>query len=72
MHTTTNINDFLEIVSKLPLDDQLMISEIIHKRVTEERRKKLAESVNESKEEYKANKTKSGSIEDFLKDIESE
>jgi hypothetical protein len=72
MHTTTNLNDFLESVSKLPLDDQLMISEIIHKRVIEEKRKKLAESVKESKEEYKTSKTKSGSIEDFLKDIESE
>ncbi len=72
MHTSTNLNDFLESVSKLPLDDQLMISEIIHKRVIEEKRKKLAESVKESKEEYRANKTKHGSIEDFLKDIESE
>lgn len=72
MHTATNLNDFLESVSKLPLDDQLMISEIIHKRVIEEKRKKLAESVKESKEEYKASKTKSGSIEDFLKDVESE
>ena len=72
MHTSSNLNDFLESVSKLPLDDQLMISEIIHKRVIEEKRKKLATSIKESKEEYKSNKTKRGSIEDFLKDIESE
>lgn len=71
MHTM-NLNDFLESVSKLSLDDQLMISEIIHKRVIEEKRKKLADSIKESKEEYKANKAKSGSIEDFLKDVESE
>jgi hypothetical protein len=72
MNTSTNLNDFLESVSKLPLDDQLMISEIIHKRVTEEKRKKLADSNKESKEEYKANKTKRGSVEDFLKDVEGE
>ncbi len=72
MDPSTNLNDFLESISKLPLDDQLMISEIIHKRVIEEKRKKLAESINESKEEYKANKTKGGSIEDFIKDVESE
>ncbi|MHB1688284.1 MAG: hypothetical protein ACYCVH_13040 [Ignavibacteriaceae bacterium] len=72
MEASNNLNDFLESVSKLPLDDQLMISEIIHKRVIEEKRKKLAESVKESKEEYQANKTKRGSVDDFLKDMASE
>ena len=72
LDSTTNINDFLESLSKLPLDDQLMISEIIHKRVIEEKRKELANSVKESKEEYLSNKTKRGSVEDFLKDLESE
>jgi len=72
MQISNNINDFLESISKLPLDDQLMISEIIHKRVVEEKRKALAESVKESKVEYLSNKTKRGSVEGFLKDLESE
>ena len=66
----SSINDFLESLSKLPLDDQLMISEIIHKRVIEEKRKELAASVKESKQEYLAKKTKKGSVKDFIKDIE--
>ena len=72
LDSQSNINDFLESLSKLPLDDQLMISEIIHKRVIEEKKKELANSVKESKEEYLSNKTKRGSVEDFLKDLESE
>ncbi len=72
MQISNNINEFLESVSKLPLEDQLMISEIIHKRVVEEKRKALAHSVKESKKEYLSNKTKSGSVEDFLKDLERE
>ena len=72
MQILTDLNDLLEFVSKLPLDDQLMISEIIHKRVIEEKRKKLAESVKESKEEYHSNKTKRGSVNDFVNDLESE
>ena len=47
-----SINDFLESISRLPLEDQLMISEIIHKRVIEAKRKEIAKSVKESKEEY--------------------
>jgi hypothetical protein len=72
MQSSLNINELLESVSKLPLDDQLLISEIIHKRVIEEKRKELASSVKESREEYHSNKTGSGSVEDFLKDLESE
>ncbi len=72
VQTTNNINDFLESVSKLPLNDQLMISEIIHKRVIEEKRKVLAKSVRESKEEYNSKNTERGSVDDFLKDLESE
>ncbi len=72
MQTSTSLNDLLESVSKLPLDDQLLISEIIHKRVVEEKRKILAESVKESKEEYHSNKTKRGSVSDFVSDLESE
>lgn len=72
MDSKTIINDFLESVSKLPLDDQLMISQIIHNRVIEAKRNELADSVKESREEYSANKTGRGSAEDFLKDAENE
>ena len=68
----TFINDFLESVSKLPLDDQLMISPIIHNRVIEAKRKEFADSVKESKEEYFAGKTGRGLAEDFLKETENE
>jgi hypothetical protein len=41
MNSKTSINDFLESLSELPLDDQLMISEIIHKSAIEEKRKEV-------------------------------
>ena len=72
MNSKSLINEFLESVSKLPLDDQLMISQIIHNRVIEAKRKELANSVKESKDEYSAGKSGRGSVNDFLKDIESE
>ncbi len=72
MQEPTNLNELLESVYRLPLDDQLMIAEIIHKRVIEEKRKEIAESVKESKEEYLSKKTKRGSVEDFLNDLDGE
>ncbi|HCY77279.1 MAG TPA: hypothetical protein DHV28_15280 [Ignavibacteriales bacterium] len=71
MQPSNFIEDFLENVSKLPLDDQLMISEIIHKRVIEAKRKALANTVKESNEEYLSNKTGKGNVDDFLKDLEN-
>lgn len=72
MNHANTINNVLESVSKLSLDDQLMISEIIHKRVIEEKRRELASSVKESKEEYLTNKTQKGSVDDFLKELGDE
>ena len=72
MNSQTSINDFLESISKLPLDDQLMISQIIHNRVIEAKRKEFADSVKESKEEYFAGRSGRGSAEDFLKETENE
>ncbi len=72
MHSANLIDDLLENVSKLPLDDQLMISEIIHKRVIEAKRKSLANTIKESKEEYRLNKTGRGTVEDFLNDLEKQ
>lgn len=58
MENQTSINDLLEKVQKLPLDEQVMISEIIQKRIIEAKRKEIAVSVKESKEEYAAQKGK--------------
>lgn len=72
MQTKNMINDFLESVSQLSLDDQLMISNIIYKRVIEERRREISDTIKESREEYYSGKSGRGSSEDFLKEIESE
>ena len=66
------LDKMLESIALFPLDDQLMISDIIHKRVIEEKRKLLSNSVKESLEEYNAGLTNSGSVSDFLNDVEEE
>lgn len=72
MENQTLINDLLEKVLKLPLDEQIMISEIIQKRIIEAKRKEMAVSVKESKEEYKSGRSGRGSVDDFLKDVEND
>lgn len=72
MQTLRKIDEFLDSLSKLPIDDQLMIARIIRSRAIEEKRNELAASIKESKAEYRNNKTGKGTIEDFLKDLDEE
>lgn len=64
------IDSILDQTEKLSLEDQAVLSEILRKRLSEEKRKMLIQSVKEGMEEYKSGKTRSGSVADFLKDIE--
>ena len=72
MNAELSINTMLEAISKLSLDDQAMIAEIVHSRVIEEKRKLLAHSIRESKEEYNAGKISRGTIQNFLSEVDSE
>jgi hypothetical protein len=66
------LDNMLEAIALFPLDDQLLITEIIRNRVIEQKRKLYANSVKESKQEYSAGLTNSGSVNDFLNDVEEE
>lgn len=72
MNTNSEINEVLESISKLSIDDQSMIAEIIHARVIEEKRKLLANSIRESREEYTAGKASRGTVKNFISEIDSE
>lgn|GEM_PF-1195746 len=66
------LDKMLKSIALFPLDEQLMISDIVHKRVIEAKRKLLANSVKESLQEYNSGEAKFGSVSDFLNEVESE
>lgn len=72
MENIISFDNMLDTVSKLPVEEQLMLAEIIKKRIIEQRRKELAGSVKESMEEYNSGKAKTGSLDDLIKDLENE
>ena len=72
MNTAATINSALEMISQLNIEEQSMIAEIVANRVREERRKELKQSVEISRKEYKEGKIQSGSVDDFLKSIDTE
>jgi hypothetical protein len=72
MEQTNSFDQMLDNVSRLPIDEQLMLAEIIKKRIIEQRRKELAKSVKESMVEYKSGKAKTGTLDELIKDIEND
>mgnify|MGYP001605827709 CR=1 FL=1 len=72
MENIISFDNMLDSVSKLPVEEQLMLAEIIKKRIIEQRRKELANSVKESIKEYNGGIAKTGSLDDLIKDLENE
>ncbi|MBI3123122.1 MAG: hypothetical protein HYZ10_01830 [Ignavibacteriales bacterium] len=67
-----SFDNMLDNISKLPADEQLMLAEIIKKRIIEQRRKELADSVKESMIEYNSGKAQTGAVDDLLRELENE
>ncbi len=72
MEQIISLDQMLDNISRLPVDEQLMLAEIIKKRIVEQRRKEIAYNVRESLEEYKSGKAKTGSIDDLIKELEDD
>jgi hypothetical protein len=66
MQHILTVQEAIETLTELPLEDRIMVSEIIHRRAIEERRQEIADSVRISREEYSRGETEHGSVDDFL------
>ncbi|MBM4273814.1 MAG: hypothetical protein FJ134_05025 [Deltaproteobacteria bacterium] len=65
------LDNFLEEFSRLPIEDQEMLLDILKKRNIEQKRMRIAREVKEAQREHKKGLTKRGTIEDLIKDLES-
>ena len=54
----------------LPVDDQLLLVEIIKQRLIQHRRAELVAVVAEARESYRTGNVRRGSAEDLLKELE--
>ena len=52
MAETLTFNDLLEAIARRPVEEQEMIAEIVRKRVIDERREEIKESIRISRQEY--------------------
>jgi hypothetical protein len=69
-HSLT-FQDLIEAVESMPLDDQSMLVNLIHKRIQEKRRAELVAEVQEARDAFKSSKVKRGTFKDLMKDLKS-
>jgi len=59
----------LEIIESLPEDQRESLMDIVRRRLIEERRDRLAQSIKEAREEYKRGKIRKGTVDDLMNEL---
>jgi hypothetical protein len=75
MQTTIGSSVFqkaIESVEMLPVDDQLLLVEIIKRRLIEHRRTELVAIVAEARESYQTGNVRRGAAEDLLAEMQGQ
>ena len=69
--TMYTIDDVLTEISKYSLDDKELITDILRKRIIEEKRQKIYDNYQESMKNYLEGNIKKGGVDDLFEGIES-
>jgi len=59
----------LEIVESLPEEQRESLMDIVKRRLIEERRDRLAENIEEAREEFKRGKIRKGTVDDLMHEL---
>ena len=70
--TQSHLDLILDEIDSLSLDEQEMLIDILKKRHMEQKRLRIVREVREAQREHKKGLTKRGTVEDLIKDLESD
>ena len=68
--TTSSIQEVLEIIEKLPPDDQNLVIEIVRNRLAAKQRELLLSEIAEARAEYKVGNVHRGAVEALLSELD--
>jgi len=66
---TGTFDEALEIIESFPEEQKESIIEIVKRRLSEERRERLAQTVKEAREEYARGEVRRGTVDDLMLEI---
>lgn len=61
--------EVLEAADRLPLDDQEMLADVLHRRIVAQRRHRLVAEVREAQEEYGKGEARPASPDEIMAEI---
>jgi len=70
--TQSHLDQILDEIASLSLDEQEMLVDILKKRNIEQKRLRVAREVKAAQREHQKGLTKRGTVEDLIKDLESD
>jgi hypothetical protein len=69
MSKDITFDEVLDIIDSMPEEQRETLIEIVRRRLIEEPREKLAQNINEARDEYKRGEGKRGSVDDLLDEL---
>ena len=66
---TATFDEALDIIESFPEEQRESIIEIVKRRLTEERREQLAQTIKEAREEYARGEVRRGTVDDLIRDM---
>ena len=66
---TVTFDEVLEIIESFPDEQREAILEIARRRLAEERRGRLAQTIQEARAEYDRGETRRGTVDDLMREI---
>ena len=66
---STTFDEALDIIESFPEKQRESIVEIVKRRLTEERRERLAQTIKKAREEYARGEVRRGTVDDFIREI---
>ncbi|MDI6783026.1 MAG: hypothetical protein QME64_02900 [bacterium] len=69
MRKSITFDDAINVVESLPEDQRESLIEIVHRRLIDERRNKLAQSIKQAKKEFASGAMKQGTVDDLMREL---
>ena len=71
MTATTPFEAALDVIDRLPPDDQVAIIEIVRKRIIDRRRREIADNAQATLQAFREGRASSGTVDDLRRELEA-
>jgi hypothetical protein len=68
---TSNFQKAIDLVEALSIDDQILLIDILQKRIKQQQRDQLLEEVEEAEKDYTQGNIKRGGVADLMAELDS-